>query len=47
MNFNKKLWEEFKRDVRKLNLSTLVPNDKLIPGIWDEKENFNPEVRQK
>ena len=44
---NQKLWEEFVRDTKKMDLDALAPKNELISGIWDENRRLNPEISQK
>jgi predicted nucleotidyltransferase len=43
MNFDKKLWEEFVRDVKNVDISTLAPKSELNAALWDENR-LKPEI---
>jgi len=47
IDINQKLWEEFVRDTKKMDLGALSPKNELISGIWDQNRRLNPEISQK
>ena len=47
MNFDKKLWEEFVRDVKKVDLLSLSPKESLNFALWDQNMQLKPDIKQK
>jgi|TARA_R110000824_G_C15225356_1_gene677990 hypothetical protein len=47
MNFDNKLWEEFVRDVKKVDLSSLSPKESLNFALWNENMQLKPDIKQK
>ena len=47
MNFNKKLWEEFVRDVKKVDISSLSPKKSLNFTLWDQNMQLKPDIKTK